>query len=182
MKIVFILIISIHLWAGSNLKQNMLNMYKNEQYQNVCNVGFDNFSRFNTDEEFISLYAFACLKSDYIDRLSIPMTKLKFSKEARANSAYFSVILMQKKLLYHALVDDYNLSVLNLPTTKYILSKVFDLYTKLGEHKKREIYIFKDEDDERINYKLYLLRDTKLPKMVIEEIYDTITLKRHIYW
>ena len=174
--------ISIYIWADSNIKQNMINMYKNEQYKNVCNTGFDNFARFNNDEEIISLYAFACLKSDYIDRLSIPMTKLKFSKEARANSAYLSVILMQKKLLYHALVDDYDLSALNLPTTKYILSKVFDLYTKLGVHEKKDVYIFKDEKDKHSSYKLFLLKDTKLPKMVIEEIYDTITLKRHIYW
>jgi len=182
MKIVLILIISMYLWADSNTKQNMLNMYKNEQYKNACNMGFDNFSRFNDDEEIMSLYAFSCLKSDYIDRLSIPMVKLKFSKEARANASYFSVILMQKKLLYHSLVDDYDLSKLNLPTTEYILSKVFDLYTKLGVHEKKEVYIFKDEKKERVSYKLYLLRDTKLPKMVIEEIYDTITLKRHIYW
>jgi len=128
------------------------------------------------------LYAFSCLKSDYIDRLSIPISLLKFSKEARSNSAYFSVILMQKKLLYHSLVDGYELSVLELPSTDYILSKVFDLYSKLGKHEKRSVYIFENKKNPKISYKLYLEKNGDLQKMVIEEFYDTIAVHRHIYW
>jgi len=180
MKILLVLFVSLSLFA--DIKQDMLELYKNENYKEVCKIGFDNFIKNKKDEKFVSLYAFGCLKSDYIDRLAIPVALLKYSKEARANSAYFSVILMQKKLLYHALIDKYDLASLNLPTTDYVLSKVFDLYVELGVHKAKPYYIFKDKKDKKITYKLYLLKETKLDKMVIEEFYDTIPTRRHIYW
>jgi hypothetical protein len=180
MKILLILLFSLSLFA--DIKQNMLSLYQNKKYENVCTIGFDNFKRYKKDEEFVSLYAFACLNSDYIDRLAIPVAMLKFSPEARSNSAYFSVILMQKKLLYHALIDNYNLSSLKLPTTDYVLSKVFDFYVKLGVHKPRNFYLFEDQKDKKITYKLYLEKDRKLKKIVIEEFYDTVIIKRHVYW
>ncbi len=180
MKIIIILFLSISIYA--NMKQDMFNLYQNKKYEDVCTMGFNQFARYKNDEEFVSLYAFACLNSDYIDRLSIPTAILKFSKESRANAAFFSVILMQKKLLYHALVDGYDLSSMNLPTTDYVLSKVFDLYSKLGIHEKRAFYLFEDETNKSLTYKLYLVKDEKLNKMVIEEFYDTIAVKRHVYW
>ena len=180
MKILLILLISINLYG--NTKQNMFNLYQNKKYKDVCNIGFSNYSKYNKDEEYVSLYAFACLKSDYIDRLSTPIAMLKFSSEARSNAAYFSVILMQKKLLYHALVDGYNISTLNLPTTDYVLSKVFDFYSKLGEHEQRLFYLFEDEHDSKLTYKLYLSKGTRIDKMIIEEYYDSVTINRHVYW
>jgi len=180
MKIILILFLALSLHA--NIKQDMFNLYQNKKYEKVCRMGFDNFNKNSRDEEFISLYAFACLNSDYIDRLAIPVAMLKFSKESRSNSAYFSVILMQKKLLYHALQDNYDLSTLKLPTTDYILSKVFDLYSKLKINEPRAFYLFEDENDKKLTYKLYLSKDENVKKMVIEEFYDTITIKRHVYW
>jgi len=180
MKILLVLLLSLPLFA--DIKQNMFILYQNKKYEKVCSIGFNNFKKHKKDEEFVSLYAFACLNSDYIDRLAIPIAMLKFSPEARANSAYFSIILMQKKLLYHALVDNYDLSSLNLPTTDYILSKVFDFYVKLGIHEPRAFYLFEDPADKKLTYKLYLTNDKRLKKMVIEEFYDTIIVKRHIYW
>jgi len=180
MKIFLLIFIVVNLYA--DIKQNMFNLYQNKKYEEVCQIGFDNFKQNKRDEEFVSLYAFACLNSDYIDRLAVPTAVLKFSREARANSAYFSVILMQKKLLYHALVDNYDLSEFRFPTTDYVLSKVFDLYSKLNTHEPRAFYLFEDPNDSKLTYKLYLSRDYKLNKIVIEEFYDTITIKRHVYW
>jgi len=180
MKIVLILFLTITLYA--DIKRDMFNLYQNKKYEDVCSMGFDHFKQNKKDEEYVSLYAFSCLNSDYIDRLAIPTAVLKFSKEARANSAYFSVILMQKKLLYHALLDNYDLSAYNLPTTDYVLSKVFDLYSQIGKHEPRAFYLFEDPNDPKITYKLYLSREYRLTKMVIEEYYDTINVKRHIYW
>jgi len=180
MKIFLVLLLSITLYADT--KQQMFDLYQNKKYSDVCRIGFEKFGRNNKDEEFISLYAFACLNSDFIDRLSVPIAMLKFSKEARSNSAYFSVILMQKKLLYHSLVDGYNISQLNLPTTDYVLSKVFDLYSKLGKDDPRSFYLFEDESDNKLTYKLYLARGGRVDKMVIEEFYDTVTIKKHVYW
>ncbi|MDF1882504.1 hypothetical protein JHD49_00970 [Sulfurimonas sp. SAG-AH-194-C21] len=180
MKLLLILMLTLNIYA--NTKQNMFSLYQNHKYEKVCQIGFDNFKKNKRDEEFVSLYAFSCLNSDYIDRLAVPTAVLKFSKDARANSAYFSVILMQKKLLYHALVDNYDLSEFSLPTTGYVLSRVFDFYSKIGKHEPRAFYLFEDPSDEKLTYKLYLVRDNKLNKIVIEEFYDTITIKRHVYW
>ncbi len=180
MKILLLIFICISL--NADIKKKMFNLYQNEKYEKVCNLGYNALDLNAKDEEYISLYAFACLKSDYIDRLNIPISLLKYSKESRSNAAYFSVILMQKKLLYHALVDGYDLSKLKLPTTNYILSKVFDLYSKIGKHENRSVYLFDDKDNPKVTYKLYLENDKKLSKMVIEEYYDTITIQRHVYW
>ena len=180
MKIFLALFLTITLYA--DIKREMFNLYQNKKYEDVCKMGFDNFRRNKKDEEFVSLYAFSCLNSDYIDRLAVPTAVLKHAKESRANSAYFSIILMQKKLLYHALVDNYDLSSFELPTTDYVLSKVFDLYVKLGEHEPRTFYLFEDPNDSKVTYKLYLSKDYKLTQMIIEEFYDTIAVKRHVYW
>ena len=182
MKIFLILFLVVNIYLNADIKQNMLQLYKEKNYISACNIGFKNFYKFSKNEELITLYAFSCLESDNIDRLSIPIIKLKYSKEARINSSFFSIILMQKKLLYHSLVDGYDISSLNFPTTKYTLSKVFDLYSKLDSHEKKKFYIFKDENDSHITYKLFLDRSSKLPKMVIEEYYDTIIAKRRVYW
>lgn len=180
MKIILALILAITLYA--DIKRDMFNLYQNKKYEDVCSMGFDHFQQNKRDEEFVSLYAFSCLNSDYIDRLAIPISVLKFTKESRANSAYFSVILMQKKLLYHALLDNYDLSSYVLPTTDYVLSKVFELYAQLGKHKPRTFYLFEDPKNPKITYKLYLSHDYKVTQMVIEEFYDSIALKHHIYW
>ena len=180
MKLLLIVFISISLYA--NTKNEMLQLYQNHKYKEVCNIGFNHFKLNLKDEDYLSLYAFACLKSDYIDRLARPISRLKFTPEARSNASYFSVILMQKKLLYHALVDGYNISVLDLPTTDYVLSKVFDYYSKIGPHEARLFYLFEDENDPKLTYKLYLSKGPRIDKMIIEEYYDSVTIQRHIYW
>lgn len=179
-KVFLIVLLSISLFADA--KKDVFDLYQNERYKSACKLGHMWFDKYIRDEEFISLYAFSCLKSDYIDRLALPVSLLKFSKEARSNSAYLSVILMQKKLLYHSLVDGNDISELKLPSTEYILSKVFDMYSKLGKHQRRNVYIFDDEKSPKIYYKLYLIQDGKIKKMVIEEFYDKISVQRHVYW
>ncbi|QFR43564.1 hypothetical protein [Sulfurimonas xiamenensis] len=181
MKILLlILFITINLYG--NIKQKMLSQYQDKEYKEACNLGFNHFSEYSRDEEYISLYAFSCLNADYIDRLSVPIAKLKYSQESRSNAAYFSIILMQKKLLYHAMLDNYDISSLNLPSTDHVLSKVFDLYSKLKKDELKDVYIFEDENDNQLKYKLYLLKDDKIDKMVIEEFYNSISVKKHIYW
>ncbi|PHS57083.1 MAG: hypothetical protein COB17_07395 [Sulfurimonas sp.] len=160
----------------------MFLFYKDTKFKEACDIGFENFSRYKKDEEFISLYALSCLEVDYINRLAKPIAILRNSKESRANSAYFSVILMQKKLLYHAMIDGYDLSSLKLPTTKYILSKVFDLYLQLGKHLQKDRYLFKDSTDSRLSYKLYLIKNNNIQKIVIEELYNSKIIKIHTYW
>ncbi len=180
MKIFIALLLAFSLHADA--KKELLHLFQNKQYEEACNFGFKNFSDNSKDEEYVSLYSFSCLNIDYIDRLSVAITTLKYSKEGRANASYFSTILLQKKLLYHAMLDDYDITSLNLPKTDYVLSKVFDFYTKKTDSEKKEYYIFEDENDAALKYKLYILKDGKIDKVVIEEFYNSVSIKKHIYW
>jgi len=182
MKLTLLLFFIFSIYLHADAKYEMFQLYKTSQYQKACTMGYDYFKKFKRDAQYASLYGFSCLKSDYIDRLAQPIATLKFSKEARENSAYFATILMQKKLLYHSLLDGYDLSKFKFPTTTYVLSKVFDLYSQLPKHKQKEFYILQDPDNKSIIYKLYTIKDNNIDKMVIEEYYDTIKVKRHIYW
>jgi hypothetical protein len=177
----FFLLLSLLFFFGhANSKEKVINLYKIGQYKESCLAGLSIIDQYSRDENFMTLYAFACLNSDYIDRLNLPISKLKFSKEARSNAAYFSVILMQKKLLLHALVDGYSLSDFKLPSTDFVLSKVFELYLKAPHGVKR--YHFNDQEKPHISYKLYLEKQRGVHKIVIEEYYDKILTKRHFYW
>jgi len=157
-------------------------LYQDGNYTAACQTGEGLLEEYKNDEEFISLYAFSCLKADYLDKLSLPITTLKNSAESRANAAYFAVILMQKKLLLHALSDQYDLKPVKLPTTDYVLSTVFDLYSKDSASKDRRRYNYIDPKDPKKSYRLFVTKGAPSPKMIIEEYYDKIMTQRHIYW
>jgi len=180
-RLTFLLFFS-SLLLHADIKIDTYKLYQDAKYDEACQTGEKILDQYKNDEEFISLYAFSCLNADYIDSLSVPITLLKNSAEARANAAYFSVILMQKKLLLHALTDQYDLKPVKLPTTDYILSTVFDLYTKDSDQKERRRYNYIDPDDANKSYRLFVTKSGPSPKMIIEEYYDNIMTKRHIYW
>ena len=181
MKFLMIILL-MSAWLQADIKQKIYHLYQSKDYEEACSAGMRYFQENRTDTEFVSLYAFSCLKSDYIDRLAVPISILKHSKESRANAAYLSVILMQKKLLYHALIDGYDLSSFKLPTTDYVLSRVFDLYARDTNKQERDVYAYQDPDSANRHYKLYIMQSGSVKKMVIDEYYDTILAHRHIYW
>jgi hypothetical protein len=156
-------------------------MYKNKEYKKVCLKASHFLHKYPKDEEYLSLLGFSCLKSGYIDRLSTPIANLKSTPQARSNSAYFAVILMQKKLLLHSFIDHFELKSIQFPTTDTLLSKVFDLYLKNKDFTK-DSYNFIDETDKLISYKLYLKNDKGLKKMVIEKYYKNTLEEKYIYW
>lgn len=181
MRYLFILSL-IFLSLQAQTKSEMFQLYQNEKFEEACQIGTTLFTQNRSDEEFLSLYGFSCLYADYIDRLALPMSLLKSTPEARANAAYFSVIIMQKKLLMHALQDNYQIHSVQLPTTDYVLSKVFNLYQNDTNTNKRQVYIYSDPLNKKITYRLYISAKSSLKKMIIEEYYDKIMAKRHIYW
>ena len=181
MKIVILLVLFVNL-IYADAKQDIFNLYQNAKHEEACSIGSANFSQYRDDEEFISIYAFSCLYSDHIDRLAIPIVTLKNSKEARANSAYFATILMQKKLLFYALNDNYNLAKRTVQTTTdYILSKVFNLYSNIAKHKLQKYYILKDKKNSDLTYRLYLQKIDNKMSIVIEELNNSVIIKKHIY-
>jgi len=182
MKHLFLLSSFFLTLSFADVKSSLYHLYQDKNYEKACKEGLKVFSKYRKDEEFISLYAFSCLYADYIDRLAVPITMLDGSEESRSNAAYFSVILMQKKLLQHALLDGYKLTQLKLPTTDHVLSIVFDLYSKADHSRKRSHYMLQDLNNEKISYKLYIKNSNQSQTMVIEEYYDTIMTHRHNYW
>ena len=162
--------------------EDLYNLYSQKRYAQACHLGLKIFNNYKKNSKFLMLYGFSCLHSDYIDRLAVPMTGLRHTKSERANASYFATIILQKKLLYHALLDGVDISDLKLPKTDYILSQVFDMYTKKDYKKVDDRYYFNPKKDKNLLYVLYVQYGRGAPKMIIEERLDDHLLKTHRYW
>lgn len=114
-----------------------------------------------------------------IDRLAVPVTGLRKTKEARANASYFSAILLQKKLLYHAVVDGVDISGLKLPTTDFVLSRVFDLYSNKQYLEKEGTYTLNDDET---TYKMFVIDDDKFKKLIIQQLKNGNVVSTHTYF
>ncbi len=172
------LFVSLH----SSELEKVYSYYKNKKFKEACYLGLKIFNKHKKSSEFLMLYGFSCLNADYIDRLAIPLTGLRDNKTERANASYFATILLQKKLLYHSLIDNVDITHLRLPVTDYVLSKVFDLYTR-GKYKKvDEKYYLTSKEDPKILYVLYIDHSDKIKKMILEERLDNHIIKTHRYW
>jgi len=156
-------------------------LYQNGQYLQACNEGVKKLGQHQQDEKYISLYAFSCLQADKIDRLALPIIMLKNSNEARKNAAYFASILLQKNLLISALENQQPLDALNLPTTDYVLSRVFDLFSTGRYTLGNGVYSLSDPKLPRQTYRMYLNRSDNSVALIIDEYYDTILTKQHLY-
>ncbi|BBG65682.1 hypothetical protein NNO_0979 [Hydrogenimonas sp.] len=178
--IITALIFSSFIYAGD--MDRIYKLYKQQSYKEACQLGLRMFKKYKKESKFLMLYGLSCLKADYIDRLAVPLTGLRNSKSERANASYFATILLQKKLLYHSLLDGVDISNLKLPKTDYILSKVFDLYTKKEYKKVDDRYYIIPEKGSDMMYVLYIDRSDDIDKMVIEERLDNHIIKVHRYW
>jgi hypothetical protein len=156
-------------------------LYQNGKYRQACDEGVSKLQKHRNDEKYISLYAFACLQADEVDRLALPIIMLKKSRGARKNATYFSTILLQKNLLIDALENRQSLSGLNLPSTDFVLSKVFDLFSANRYVSRNDIYVLTDPKNPRQTYRLYLRAHEKSYALVLDEYYDTILTKHHLY-
>ncbi len=182
MKKILVLLVFIASFAAASDMERLYGLYQDKKYKAACRLGLRMFNSYKKDPKFLMLYGFSCLKADYIDRLAVPMTGLRATKTERANASYFATILLQKKLLYHALIDNVDISNLTLPKTDYILSEVFDLFTKKRYKKIDDKYYFVSTQKPDLIYVLYIEKDGKINKMVIEERLDNHIIKAHRYW
>ncbi len=180
-KLVLVLLLFISSLYSSDLEK-IFGLYQSKKYKQACRLGLKIFDAHKKNSKFLMLYGLSCLKADYIDRLAVPLTGLRYSKSERANASYFATILLQKKLLYHALLDNVDISDLKLPKTDYILSKVFDLYAKKRYKKADDKYYFVLKDKPGFMYVLYIENDGRVNKMIIEERLDDHIIKIHRYW
>ena len=177
LALLFFLITSL---LGSD-SSRLYDLYQNGNFRQACDEGVSKLKKYQDNEKYISLYAFSCLQADEIDRLALPIIMLKKSKEARKNATYFSSILLQKNLLIEALENHQSLSNLNLPTTDFVLSKVFDLYSTGQYVTRNNIYVLTDPKNPRQTYRIYLRSGGKGPALILDEYYDTILTKHHLY-
>ena len=65
------------------------------------------------------------------------------------------------------------------PSSDYILSCVFNMYIDATKKGKIAPFNFKDE---RYSYKLYLINDNGVNKVVIDEMFDSNLVQKHSYW
>lgn len=174
----FLLFITIITLLFASDKKMLYDAYQSRNFEAACSIGIKNYAANIDDREFIALTAFGCLESDNISAIATLLPYMNRNKEDRANAAYFSVILMQKSLLLHALVDGYSLHALKMPSSDYILSKIFDWFQAGKGDKLGQYFFFKEPSNSKHTYKLYLLKNRSY-QLVVEEYYDTIMTKRH---
>lgn len=184
MKIIFSIICFLFLSSNifANAFQEVKQEYTNKNYRVACLKAGDLYSKYSNNEDFLSIYAHSCLESDMINRLVLPIIKLYKSEESRENAAYFATILYQKKLLYHALIDDIDISYINLPQTEYILSKIFHRFVNGDYNYENKSYWFVDEEDNSISYKLSAEEHQKAKKIFIRTYKDNKIIKVRTYW
>jgi len=157
---------------SSNLS-NLYKLYEKQKYDKACDYGTKYlYKRANKkNEKYLTLYGLSCLETDHIERLAIPISNLKSSKDARANASYFSTILLQKQLLMQALIDGKELSDLHLPKTTFVLSKVFSLFVQKKFTLNNGIYKLDDDKREDVRYQIYIKDAKKNKKYMIIDIY-----------
>ncbi len=169
-NIILLIFFTSSFLSASNLSK-LYKMYEKQEYNKACNYAMKYFNKNKNSENYLTLYGLSCLETDNIHRIATPMLRLKKSKDARANAAYFSTILLQKELLFQALVDKISLKNLQLPNTEFILSKIFTLFTKQEYILKNDIYTFNDTEKKEMKYKLYIKENVKKQKQMIVDTY-----------
>jgi len=171
-KTVYTLLMTTAFLFSSNLS-TLYKLYEKQEYDKACDYALKNFykKRNKSSEKYITLYGLSCLETDKIDRIATPMLRLRMTKDARANASYFSTILLQKKLLFQALVDNISLNDLHLPHTTFIISKIFNLFVNKEYSLKEGVYTFKDKEKKEMKYQLYIETDKKNEKFMIIDIY-----------
>ncbi len=177
MKKISLILLGLTISLYATTAAQMLQLYQKGEYNLACDLGAKNITRFESNEAQLSLYAFSCLKADRIDRLNTPIILLNQTAEARANASYFSMLVMQKKLLMQSLYDNISFKSSNFPTSSHILSKVFHLY--LQSNKITKEYV--DSSNTRNSYKLYTTEFNGKKTIAIDEYYDKILTIHHVY-
>jgi hypothetical protein len=164
----------------ADVPNQMIQLYQKGSYLESCALGVQNYKIIQANEAYTSLYAFSCLNADKIDRLNTPLKTLNQTPEARANASYFALLVLQKKLLIQALYDNYPLKTLKLPTSSHLLSKVFNLYSKNNQND-NSLKEYQDPINPRQSYKLYTVQSDTAKTFAIDEYYDKILTKHHVY-
>lgn len=183
MKKTLFLFISVTVVLQASNLSTLYKLYEKQEYDKACNYAVKHFNkkRNKNSEQYMTLYGLSCLETDNIHRIATPMLRLKSTKAARANATYFSTILLQKTLLFQALVDGISLSDLHLPSTNFVVSKIFRLFRNKAYEQRGTVYIFKDEEKKDREYRLYIQEEKNKKYMIIDTYKDDKFTHRYRY-
>ena len=89
--------------------------------------------------------------------------------------------MFQKKLLYHAIIDNVDISYVRLPKSDYILSMIFDKFVKGKYQKEGEKYIFQEENDDTF-YEITQEFSNDITKLILKIYKDDELVGKKEYW
>ncbi|MDF1882094.1 hypothetical protein JHD50_12425 [Sulfurimonas sp. MAG313] len=146
----------------------------------MCDKGSYVYYAGYKDENFVSLIGIACAKVDRINILGMFQRSLVKSEASRENSSYFSTLILQKRLIYQFMIDNLNLSHLKLPSSRHLLSRVFDA---LSDSQYKVISTSPKLVEINTNGRKYILSvsDDEPKKVLVDEYKADGKLERHWY-
>lgn len=157
-----------------------MELYAQKDYRAACLEGARILRDSRDDETFVNAYGIACLKSDFID-LAVPAVMyLRSTPGARQNASYILTVVLQKKLLYHALADNVDLSGSQLPDTPHILSKIYNAYAR-GDYERRSDGAYEMQINGRTTT-LDSLQEGGHFKVRIRQFEGGRIVDEHLYW
>lgn len=177
MRFLIVFLICLNLNAIS--QNEIVDLYENEEYDKICQPNVVELFSKSKDEYIANLYAKSCLKTDKINRLTTAIIELFRTKKSRENSAFLTTILFQKKLLYHAVIDNVDISYIRLPKIDYPLSKVFHKFVSKDYQKRDNVFIFKDDDK---IYELFVRDSGGIKKLILNTLKDDIIIDSKSFW
>jgi len=149
--------------------------YQNKNFTRICKYGYTHFNSIKNNEDILSLVGFACVKRDYFIYLPKIINQQKFSKKARENSIYFSLLFFEKKLLQSYILDNLDLSYYRLPLIDHPISIVLTHILNNDFEKQQNSLIIKDNN---LTYEVYS-NDEK--KVFIDIYKNKHFIKSHWY-
>lgn len=180
MRTFVLLFILLHVSINAQSLQQLVSDFKLKKYYAVCQDGLREYRAGSQDEKVLAITGTACSYIDVINVLGSLQAKMNSTAEGRATSAYFSALLLEKKLIAHFMLDGISLANLSLPKSPHILSFVFE---HLGSGKFKYISqnpkVIKIEDADKSV--LVSLSNFQPQKVVIEEFSGSVLVKRHVF-
>jgi len=105
---------------------------------------------------------------------------LVLTEASRENASYFSSLIIQKRLLYQFMIDNLDISNLKLPSSRHILSRVFEALSK-GQY--QVLSTSPKLIEINTNERKYILSisDDEPKKVLVDEYKADGSLERHWY-
>lgn len=163
----FLLVIFLSLNAFALRMADIKSYFEKAEYTKICNQKIQDLLKDSQNEEFLNIFGISCLKTNDIDRLALPASKLSKTQSSRENAAYFADILLKKKLLLHAILDGADISYIRLPKSDYILSFIFDKFVKKEYVEELGVFIF-EEPNSDTRYELSTIVSPNFAKMILK--------------